>query len=113
MKAVWKKGALLSLVLIAQMLLVAGHLAAQEDAPIPPGNPDTWGIPGHAVKLPVEPQTTAPNIFSAPSAPGNEALNQPSGPAGEAEEKYTGTRAGFGGIAGTGIGQYGIPKNRW
>ena len=96
MKAAWTKGALLLLMLVVQLLLIGSQLAAQEDAPIPPGNPDTWGIPGRAVKLPLEPQTTQPNIFSAPSRPGSEARNQLSGPSGEAQEVYTGTRAGFG-----------------
>jgi hypothetical protein len=111
MKAAWMKGALFFLALM-QVLFVAGQLAAQEDAPIPPGDPSTWGIPGHIVKLPVKSENNPPNIFSAPSPPGNERQNQPTGPAGEAEEKYTGTRAGFGGIAGTGIDQSGTHKNR-
>ena len=110
MKAAWMRSTLLALVLIAQILLVAGHSAAQENYPVPRGNPDTWGIPGHTEKLPVKPQFPF-SMFSAPSPLGNEGQNGPTGPAGEAEEKYTGTKE-FGGIAGTGIDKSGIPWNR-
>jgi hypothetical protein len=107
MKAAWMKGVPFFLALIAQILFMVGQPAAQEDYPVPQGNPSTWGIPGHPEKLPGEPQSTLPNMFSTPPAPGNEALGQPSAPAGEAEENYTGTRGEFGGIAGTGVDQSG------
>jgi hypothetical protein len=42
---------------------------------------------------------------------GNEASNRPNVPAGEAFERYTGTRQ-FGGIAGTGITDYGVRRGR-
>ncbi len=113
MKAAWMKGALFFLALIVQILCAVGQPAAQDNYPVPPGNQSTWGIPGHPEKLPEEPQSTPPNMFSAPPLPGNEALTQPSGPAGEAEEKYTGTRGEFGGIAGTGIDRSGnVQDNR-
>lgn len=97
--------------LIAQLLWTAGPAVAQEDAPIPPGDPATWGIPGHVVKLPVKPAPPS-TIFSAPSPQGNEALNRSTGPAGEAEEKYTGGPV-LGGVAGSGIDRFGIPEDRW
>ncbi len=112
MKGAWVRGAILFLAFVAQTLFVVGQPAAQEDYPVPPGNPETWGIPGHVEKLPIKPQPGSPDMFSAPTPAGNEQQNQPSAPAGEADEKYTGTRGDFGGIAGTGIGQTGTPENR-
>ena len=91
----------------AVLLLVSatGAAKAQNDYPVPPGNPSDWGIPGRPEQLPPAPQQTAPpNAFSALPPPGNEELNQPSVPAGEPQEEYTGTGdLGFGGVAGTGI----------
>jgi len=97
-------------VLVVQMLC-AVSVAAQEDYPIPRGDPALWGIPGHAERLPEEAQTSGPSIFSAPRPPGNEALKNLAGPAGEAEEIYTGTWV-FNGVAGTGLDRYGIPESR-
>ena len=110
MKAIWRISTLFVAVLLAQMLCAAA-VAAQEDYPVPRGDPALWGIPGHAERLPEEAQTSVPSIFSAPPPPGNEALNNLAGPAGEAEEKYTGTWV-FNGVAGTGLDRYGIPESR-
>ncbi|HUJ68840.1 MAG TPA: hypothetical protein VLW86_04920 [Syntrophorhabdales bacterium] len=111
MKATWIISTLFVVSIIAQMLYAAGVAAAQEDYPVPRGNPATWGIPGHTKRLPEEAETSPPSIFSAPRPRGNEALNNVAGPAGEAEEKYTGTWV-FGGVAGTGLDQYGTPESR-
>ena len=93
--------------LSAVLLLVSatGAVKAQNDYPVPPGNPSDWGIPGRPEELSPAPQQTAPaNAFSTLPPPGNEGLNQPSVPAGEPQEEYTGTgNLGFGGVAGTGI----------
>jgi hypothetical protein len=110
MKATWSISTLFMAVLVAQMLCAAIS-AAQEDYPIPRGDPALWGIPGHAERLPEEAQTSDPSIFSAPQPRGNEAQSSLAGPAGEAEEKYTGTWV-FNGVAGTGLDRYGIPQSR-
>jgi len=110
MKAIWSMSTLFVGVFIAQMLCAAAA-AAQEDYPVPRGDPALWGIPGRAEKLPEEGRTSPPSIFSAPQPPGNGALNNLAGPAGEAEEKYTGTWV-FNGVAGTGLDRYGIPQSR-
>ncbi len=103
---------LLLLTAVIPLLFLLGAVAgAQSDYPVPSGDPATWGIPGRTEELPPEQQTPPSNMFSAPQPPGNEALSQPSVPAGVAEEKYTGTRE-FGGMAGTGIDQYGPQQNR-
>ncbi len=103
--------ALCCLLAIACILLAANMARAEEDYPLPPGNPDTWKIPGQTDTFaPPEPPMPS-NTFSAPPPPGNVGLEQPSVPAGQAEEKYTGTRD-FGPIGGTGIGQFGPDENR-
>jgi hypothetical protein len=84
---------------------------AQEDYPVPGSDPAFWGIPGLSERLPEEAQASTQSIFSAPRSWGNEALNGLSGPAGEAEEKHTGTWP-FSGMAGTGIDRYGLPESR-
>ncbi len=107
--------ALLFLLFVALIIFGPALAEAQNDYPLPSGNPRDWGVPGKPEKLVPEEQqqTSAPDAFSAPSLPGNEELNQPSVPAGEAQEKYIGTRGrGFGGIAGTGIDQSGVEQNR-
>jgi hypothetical protein len=111
MKLTFIMKALCAVALIVQILYSAGVAKAQEDYPVPQGNPATWGIPGHTERLPEEAQASPPSIFSAPRSWGNEAQNGVSGPAGEAEEKYTGTWA-FNGMAGTGIDRNGIPESR-
>jgi hypothetical protein len=111
MKATWIRNSLLVAAVIALILSTAGVARAQEDYPVPRGNPATWGIPGHRETLPEEAQGSPPSIFSAPRPRGNEALNGLSGPEGQAEEKYTGTRALDNGVAGTGIDRYGVPEN--
>ena len=110
MKATWIIGVLFVAMLAGQMLCAA-VVAAQEDYPIPRGDPAVWGIPGHTERLPDEGQTSPTSIFSAPQPRGNEALDSPTGPAGEAEEKYTGTWV-FNGVAGTGLDRYGVPESR-
>ncbi|OPY69761.1 MAG: hypothetical protein A4E57_01011 [Syntrophorhabdaceae bacterium PtaU1.Bin034] len=99
--------------LLLFILLSANGAVAQEDYPVPRGNPDNWRIPGRSEALPAPQSEPSPpgDIFTAPTAPGNEAQNPPGRPAGEAQEKFTGTRQ-FGGIAGTGITEFGIQRNR-
>ncbi len=101
----------LILLITAVLLLLLGVCSAraQNDYPIPPGNPDDWGIPGRSEQLPEE-KAPPSNAFSAPPPTGNEAaIAEPSAPAGEPQEEYTGTRdRGFGGIAGTGIDESGV-----
>ncbi len=112
MKAALRSGILPFLLVVMVVILAPAPAAAQNDYPLPPGNPDKWGIPGKPDTFaPKARQTSAPDQFSAPAPPGNEELNEPSVPAGEAEEKYTGTGdRGFGGIAGTGIDQPGVEE---
>jgi hypothetical protein len=114
MKAAFRSGILLFLLFVMGTIFVPVPAEAQNDYPIPPGNPSGWGIPGKPKTfVPEERRTSPPTIFSAPAPPGNEELNRPSAPAGEAQEKYTGTRdRGFGGIAGTGIDESRIQQNR-
>jgi len=111
MKATRTIKTLLAAALIAQILYVVGVATAQEDYPVPQGSPATWGIPGHTERLPQEAQTSPLSVFSSPESRGNEGLNSLSVPAGEANEKYTGTWPFFG-VAGTGIDRYGIPESR-
>ncbi len=114
MKGALRLGILPFLFFVASIVIVAAPVEAQDNYPIPPGNPSDWGIPGTPEKLvPEEQKTSAPDAFSAPRPRGNEELNEPLVPAGEAQEEYTGTRdRGFGGIAGTGIDQSGVTQNR-
>jgi len=107
MKLAFKEKVLLVSAVAVLLGFIAGQAAAQENYPVPKGDPSTWGIPGHAKKLPVEPEAGPPNMFSAPRPWGNESLSRPSGPAGEAEETYTGTRVFGDGIGGTGIDRNG------
>ncbi len=114
MKAALRSGILPFLLFVMVIIFAPALAEAQNDYPLPQGNPSDWGIPGKPDKLvPEKRQTSAPDTFSAPAPRGNEALKQPSVPAGEAQEKYTGTRdRGFGGIAGTGIDQPGVGQIR-
>ena len=111
MKSTWFAKLLIAAAVMAQILYIAGVSKAQENYPVPGGDPAAWGIPGHEERLPEEAQTSPSSIFSAPQSWGNEGLNSPSVPAGEADEKYTGTWV-FNGTAGTGIDRYGIPESR-
>jgi hypothetical protein len=113
MKAALRLGTLLFLLFVMVTIFAPTPAEAQNDYPLPQGNPSDWNIPGTPDKLvPEKRQTSTPDMFSAPAPRGNEALNQPSVPAGEAQEKYTGTRdRGFGGVAGTGIDQPGAGQN--
>ncbi len=112
-KAACRKGMLILLAVLL-VLSAVSRAPAQEDYPIPPGNPNRWGIPGRTDEFrPPEPRTPQgpQDMFSAPPLPGNEKYEQPYGPEGEDQEKYTGTRV-FGGIGGTGIGEFGPHENR-
>ena len=114
MKAAHLSGILPFLLFVMVIIFAPALVEAQNDYPLPPGNPRDWEIPGKPDKfVPEERQTSAPDALSAPSPRENEKLSQPSVPAGEAQEEYTGTRdRGFGGIAGTGIDQSGVGQNR-
>ncbi len=106
-----KKSRLLPFLLLVMVTFASAWAEAQDDYPLPPGNPSDWGIPGRPEELlPEAGQTSAPDVSSSPS-PGNVELGQPSVPEGEAQEEYKGTAdPGFGGVAGTGIGQSGAPS---
>lgn len=97
-------------VLILSFLCTA---LAQNDYPPVQGKPDAREMGQGRLAVPAEqagPQGTA-DIFTAPQPPGNEGLNRPDVPAGDAEEKYTGTEP-FSGIAGTGITETGPEDSR-
>ena len=114
MKTALRFGILPFLLFVMVVGFTPAPAEAQNNYPLPPGNPSDWGIPGQSETLvPEGEQTPAPDALSAPALPGNEELNQPSAPAGEAQEEYTGTGdRGFGGIAGTGIDESGGGQNR-
>jgi hypothetical protein len=114
MKAALRLGILPFLLFVMVIMCAPDEAEAQNDYPVPPGNPSTWGIPGKPdTFVPKERQTSAPDEVLAPSQPGNEQLDEPSVPAGDAQEKYTGTRdRGFDGVAGTGIDQSGVEQKR-
>jgi hypothetical protein len=96
------------------LLFPLTHLHAQDNYPLPAGKPDTWRIPGQSERLtvPQETKTASGEQIEVPPPPGNEAIEGPTGPSGQAEEEYTGTREGLGGTAGTGITQFGTEENR-
>jgi hypothetical protein len=108
------KANFLCLTLVLGQFLAAGPLLAQDSYPLPPEKPSTWRIPGESSKLvvPERPRTGSEKGIATPPLPGNEASEGATGPSGETEEKYTGTRAGFGGIGGTGITSTGTEKSR-
>lgn len=90
------------------VLFLFVSVSAQENYPVPPGDPEDWGVPGRARELPLEqPSPSAPaDLLTAPRQQENAARNEPDVPWGDSEEEYTGTKD-FGGMAGTGITRYG------
>ncbi len=101
-------------VAVLSALLLAPFLYCQstDNYPLPPGLPEDWRIPGRPE--PLVPSPPPPDdLETRANAPGqgNQASNRPNMPAGDAFERYTGTRQ-FGGIAGTGITEYGTRTNR-
>jgi hypothetical protein len=96
--------------LILSLFCAAG--AQNDDYPPVKGNPDAWATGQGRLVVPEQGAPPGPaDNFSAPEPRGNEGLNQPNVPAGDAEEKYTGTKP-FGGIGGTGITETGPEENR-
>ncbi len=90
-------------------LVPASFLYCQspDNYPLPPGPPEHWRVPG--APEPLVPAPAPPNdLETRANAPGegNRGSNRPNVPAGEAYDRYTGTRE-FGGIAGTGITDFG------
>jgi hypothetical protein len=97
----------LCLVLATALFLLGQPAKAQEDYPVPPGNPESWSVPGQSeTLLPGRPSPLPSDPFTALRRPGNENQNLPNTPSGEAQEEYMGTGQ-FGGIAGTGITPFG------
>lgn len=87
--------------------LFSGIAAAQENYPVPQGNPEDWGVPGRVHTLSEESSPPeSGDLLSAPGQRVNADRNRPDVPWGEAQEGYTGTKP-FGGKAGTGITDYG------
>jgi hypothetical protein len=84
------------LLLGAGLVLAPLPCAAQDDYPLPQGNPETWGT-GRTERLAVPPLPGDEGVvgsgdFTAPPPRGNLEQERPGAPAGEAEEVYTGTR---------------------
>lgn len=88
-------------------------VTAQENYPVPPGDPEKWGFPGRSETIQPEQPSYGQSRQSsiAPAPQGDEDANRPNTPSGEAQEKYTGTRQ-FGNIAGTGITPFGTENRR-
>ncbi len=83
-----------------------------DNYPLPPGPPEDWRIPGRPEPLvPTPPPPDDLETLANAPGQGNKASNRPNMPAGEAYERYTGTRQ-FGGIAGTGITDSGTLTSR-
>ena len=82
-------------------------LIAQDNYPVPPGDPDTWKIPGQEERV-------VPGQL--PAGPRERPMSQPSerdrqqGPSGEVTQEFQGT-PGLGDYAGTGVTEAG-PKQR-
>ncbi len=99
---------------VLSALVLAPFLYCQspDNYPLPPGPPEDWRVPGRPE--PLVPSPAPPDDLKARAntpGQGNQASNRPGVPAGEAYERYTGTRQ-FGGIAGTGITDYGSRPSR-
>jgi hypothetical protein len=101
-------------VAVLAALVVTPFLYCQspDNYPLPPGPSEDWRIPGRPEPLiPSPAPPPGPETMANAPGQGNEASNRPNVPAGEAFERYTGTRQ-FGGIAGTGITDYGVRRGR-
>lgn len=108
------KVALITFAVVLSALMPAPFLCCQnpDNYPLPPGPPEDWRVPGRPE--PLLPSPAPPSDLQTMAAPPGErsqAPNRPNAPAGEAYDRYTGTRQ-FGGIAGTGITDYGIQRSR-
>ncbi len=103
-------GALCGLCLCISVLF-ASTLKAQDNYPLPAGEPDTWKTPGEEEKLVVEPAPRTASPDTLPSQQDYREQNMATRPGGEPEEEYTGTKD-FGGIGGTGITEFGTERRR-
>ena len=112
MKAALRLGILPFLLFVMVIMCAPGEAEAQSE-PGPARKPEYLGHSGQARHfVPKERPTPAPDELVAPLPPGNEELNQPSVPAGEAQEIYRYQGPGFRGVAGTGIDQSGVEQKR-
>jgi hypothetical protein len=88
------------------------YCQSPDNYPLPPGPPEGWRVPGRREPLiPAPPPPSGPESMANAPGQGNPQWNRPTAPVGEPFERYTGTRQ-FGGIAGTGITDYGTRPNR-
>ena len=98
-------------VLALALLFFAKAGQAQEDYPIPAGNPDRWMSSGRPeMSLPVQPPAPEQKELSAGLPQQGHGATSPELSWGDAQEEYTGTQP-FGGIAGTGITRFGPESN--
>ncbi len=89
------KSLLLYIILVVCLSLLASRVLAQspDDYPEPRGNPENWNIPGTPERLVPQATDRAPvTPYTPPERYDNRASNRPGVPAGESQEKYTGTR---------------------
>jgi hypothetical protein len=96
------------LMLSTAIFLLPAVTAAQDNYPIPSGNPEDWTKPGRTYDI-APPQLSyggSADPFVSRRHRENEARNDPNAPWSESREEYTGTNQ-FGSIAGTGITAFG------
>lgn len=91
----------------AALLFLPEMTEAQDNYPVPPGNPEDWT--GRVLSIPSKEPSYGGSAdpFVSQRHRENRARTDPNVPWGEAREEYTGTNQ-FGTIAGTGITPFGV-----